>query len=77
MVEDGESGRTDMSVSLGVSYSMGNWKTWLVENGQGAGILLICRACCCKGLTWNTPVHSILNQQLSYLRTSKPHLQAW
>ena len=34
MVEDGESGRTDMSVSLGVSYSMGNWKTWLVENGQ-------------------------------------------
>jgi predicted butyrate kinase (DUF1464 family) len=34
MVEDSESGRTAMSVSLGVSYSMGNWKTCLVENGQ-------------------------------------------
>ncbi|HEX6481965.1 MAG TPA: DUF1464 family protein [Ktedonobacteraceae bacterium] len=34
MIEDGESGRTAMSVTLGVSYSMRNWKTCLVENGQ-------------------------------------------
>ena len=34
MVEEGEPGRNAMSVSIGVSYSMGNWKTCLMENGQ-------------------------------------------
>ena len=34
MVEEGESGQRTMSVSLGVSYSMRNGKTCLVENGQ-------------------------------------------
>lgn len=34
MVEESEPGRTAMSVSLGLSCNMGNWKTCLMENGQ-------------------------------------------
>jgi predicted butyrate kinase (DUF1464 family) len=34
MVEESEPGRTAMSISLGLSYNVGNWKTCLIENGQ-------------------------------------------